>query len=73
MLYLFNDSLNVNNQKYLYESVASIITHYSAIASTKQFTDDNYRINNNELKIAISETFTIADAISKNTCIHTLG
>lgn len=73
MLYLFNDSLNVNNQKYLYESVASIITHYSAIASTKQFTDDNYRINNNELKIAIDETFTIADAISKNTVIHTLG
>lgn len=73
MLYLFNDSLNVNNQKYLYESVASMITHYSAIATTKQFTDDNYRINNNELKIAISETFTIADAVSKNTVIHTLG
>lgn len=70
MIYLINEALNVNDQRYYYGSVASLLLQYTGATTV---TEDNYRLNNNELKIAISDTFTIANAVAVNTVIQTLG
>ena len=71
MIHLLNVSLNVCNKQYLVASISSILTKYSGQDTT--FTDDNYRLNNNILRVAFTENFTIANAIGKHTVVHEIG
>ena len=71
MIHLINETLNVNNQRYYYASVSQLLDYFTS--TDTQITEDNYRLNNNILRVAISTTFTIATAITKNTVIQTLG
>ena len=70
MIHLLNESLNVNNQHYYYGSVDSLLTALSSQDVT--FTEDNYRLNNNILRVGITEAFTLATAIGKHTVVHVI-
>ena len=71
MIHLLNETLNVNNEHYYYGSVASILTALSSQDVT--FTEDNYRLNNNVLRIAFTDSFTVNVAITKHTVVHVIG
>lgn len=71
MIHLLNETLNVNNQRYYYGTKTSFLVHFSSEDVT--FTEDNYRLNYNILKIAFTETFTMSVAIGKHTVVHEIG
>jgi len=71
MIHLLNETLNVNNQRYYYGSINSLLLHFSSEDVT--FTEDNYRLNNNILRIGFTETFTEAIAMGKNTVVLVNG
>ena len=71
MIHLLNEALNANNQHYYYGSIANILTTLSSQDVT--FTEDNYRLNNNVLRVGFTDTFTISVAINKHTVVHVIG
>ena len=75
MIYLLTETLNCNNQKfYYYTSINTLINNFAI--SNWQITDDNYRINENILRVyakpASSGDFSYANAPQVHSVIHTV-
>ena len=71
MIHLIDTAFNVNNQKYYFGSITNILNYFTD--EDTQFTEDNYRLNNNILKIGFTSDFPQGKAIQKHTVIEILG
>ena len=71
MIHLLNEALNANNQHYYLAGSVTIFTNYFS-SQDVQITEDNYRLNNNILRVGFTENFTLSTAINKHTVVHVL-
>ncbi len=77
MIYLLTETLNVNNQKYYYCTMQDLINNFASNQTGYQLTEDNYRLNNNILRVqAYSDMdlshFTIGNAHTVHSVIHVI-
>ena len=77
MIYLMTETLNVNNQKYyFYNSVTPQVLIDNFKINNWTFTEDNYRINNDILRIKAdphsSGDFSYANGAQVHTVVHTI-
>lgn len=70
MIHLLNEALNANNQHYYYGTVNNILDELTSQDVT--FSEDNYRLNNNVLRVGFTDTFTLSIAINKHTVVHVI-
>lgn len=77
MIYLLTETLSCNNQKFYYAKIQNLINNFALNQTGFQLTEDNYRLNNNILRVqAYSDMdnshFTIGHAHLVHSIIHVI-